>query len=188
MNKKIVSLILSVSLFNIAYAGNLPSSMTFTIADAYYHFDNKRDLKNTGVPNAAFAYNFNEHWAVEGSVAVINTEMDDNEDDVDEDDSVHGFLYMIDGIYRFNPYQHLEPYILAGIGVLGLKPNGNDPIQSGAINAGIGTQLFFGDSIALRGEIRDVYTTTGSYKNDYLINVGVSFLFNPSNTATTFKG
>ena len=39
-----------------------------------------------------------------------------------------------------------------------------------------GRRFFFGNMIALRGEVRDLYTTTGAGKNDYMINFGVSFL------------
>lgn len=176
----------------LAFAGNLPGAITVTVSEAYYHFDDDRDMDNTTIPNAAIAYNFNDHWAIEGSVALVNTDRQDNNDSDDDDDDdndeehVHGFLYTIDGIYRFTRFGHFEPYLLAGIGILGLKPNGNDAIQSGNVNAGLGTQLFFGNSIALRGEVRDIYTTTGSYKNDYEFNLGLSFLFN-CNKSKIFK-
>lgn len=179
--------LIALSCAQASLAGNLPGSVTFTAGDAYYHFSHKQDLKDRQLPNIALAYNFNEHWAIEGQWGFLNTKQTDSDDDShffnifnnnDEGQSVHGNLYTIDGIYRFTPYHELEPYVLAGTGVLGLKPNtNNDSTQSGLINVGIGTQLFIANRVALRAEAKDVYLTTGNYKNDYMINLGLSFLF-----------
>ncbi|MCD6038845.1 MAG: hypothetical protein K0S27_245 [Gammaproteobacteria bacterium] len=155
-------------------AGNRPGAFTLTLANGFYHFAPSRHLENTFLPNAALAYNFTDRWAIEGEVGVVNT----NQRPVLTTNcaGVHGFLYTVDSIYRFLPYQQWEPYVIAGVGVLAMKPNGLNSEHQGNVNAGIGTQIFFSDGIALRGEIRDLYTTTGSGENDYMINFGVSFL------------
>jgi len=187
-NKKgvLVSAVMTLLLANNAsFAGNVPGAITVSLAAAYYNFSEKHHIKDTAMPNIAISYNFDDHWAIEGLFGVLNTNTKDSDDDdsffLDEDsnhkDSVHGLLYTIDGIYRFTPHAHFEPYVIAGIGVLGLKPNGDDSTQSGNINGGLGAQLFFGPTVALRGEVRDIYTTTGSYKNDVMVNLGVSFVF-----------
>ncbi len=167
----------SISCTQTSFAGNLPGSVTLTVGGAYYHFSHKRDLKNTALPNIALAYNFNEHWGIEAAWGFLHANQKDSEDSSNdspffntfnndvEHETTHGNLYTIDGIYRFNPYHRLEPYVIAGIGVLGLKPNtNNDSTQSGVLNAGLGAQLFFGERVALRGEVKDIYATTGSYK------------------------
>lgn len=164
-----------------ALAGNLPGSVTVTAADAYYHFDEKRDMDNSAMPNLAIGYNFTSHWAMEVMAGVLNSDQEEDR----EDEGVHGMLYTIDGIYRFTPYGHLEPYVIAGIGMLTLDPNGDDSEHPGNINAGIGTQLFWGPTVAMRGEIRDIYDTTGETRNDFMINFGVSFLF--GGKSTTYK-
>jgi outer membrane protein W len=153
-------------------AGNRPGATTLTLAGAYYHFASSRHLDNTSLPNVALAYDFTDRWAIEGNVGAVNT----NQKPVLGGADVHGFLYTVDGIYRLMPHQSFEPYVIAGVGVLAMKPNGLNSQHQGNLNAGIGTQVFFGDMIALRGEIRDLYTTTGPGKNDYMINFGVSFL------------
>jgi hypothetical protein len=66
---------------------------------------------------------------------------------------------------------------LAGPGIIGLNPNGNDPNNEGNINAGLGTQYFVDKSFAFKVEARDFYTITGGGKNDVLIDVGVTYLF-----------
>lgn len=163
-----------VTLFSVGQvmAGNRPGATTLTLAGAYYHFASSRHLDNTALPNVALAYNFTDRWAIEGGVGAVNT----NQKPVLGGVGVHGFLYTVDGIYRLVPHQQFEPYVSAGVGLLAMRPNGLNSEHQGNVNAGIGTQIFFGEMIALRGEIRDLYTTTGAGKNDYMINFGVSFL------------
>lgn len=155
-----------------ATAGNYPGAVTLTLADAYYAFSTKRHIDNIAMPNFELAYNFDEIWAVEAGYGIINTD----QKPALGNSSVHGGLFTLDGIYRFTPGKMFEPYVLAGIGIIGLNPNGNDSENQGNINAGIGTQIFFDKTIALRGEVKDFYTMSGG-KNDVMLNFGVSFLF-----------
>ena len=128
-----------ILLGNAAFAGNVPGAVTVTLADAYYHFDEKRHMDNSAMPNLAVAYNFNPHWAFEVLGGILNSDLKPSRGG----HGVHGTLYMVDGIYRFTPYGHLEPYLTAGIGVLSLDPNEEDTKHPGNVNVGIGTQLFF---------------------------------------------
>ncbi len=153
-------------------ANNQAGATTLTLAGAYYHFASSRYLQNTSLPNVALAYDLTDRWAIEGDVGAINT----NQKPAAGGVGVHGFLYTADAIYRCFKHEQFEPYVIAGIGMLALKPNGLDSTHQGNINAGMGTQIFFTDTIALRGEVRDLYTTTGPGKNDFMINFGVSFL------------
>jgi hypothetical protein len=185
MHKKIV--ILGTSLLvlasSLSVAGNRPGAVTFTLAEAYYHFAPKRELDNAGMPNIALGYDFTNHWGIEAGVGVLNTSSKH------DGPGVHGFLYTLDGLYRFMPYRMFEPYLIGGIGITSLKPNGNEPYQGGNLNAGVGTQIFFDKSVALRVEARDVYTFNGGY-NDVMVNFGVSILFGGSQEAPAkdFKG
>ncbi len=168
--KNIYIALFALFLADHAMAGNRSGATTLTLATAYYHFSSQRHLDNTTLPNIALAYDFTDRWALEGGVGVVNT----NQKPVLGGLGVHGFLYTIDGIYRFQPHTSWEPYLIAGVGMLAMRQNNLDNNHQGNINAGVGTQVFFGEMIALRGEVRDLYTTTG--RNDYMINFGVSFL------------
>lgn len=173
-NDKILVVLGLVTVLNAGHviAGNRPGATTLTLAGAYYHFASSRHLENTTLPNVALAYDLSDRWAIEGGVGAVNT----NQKRVLGGLGVHGFLYTVDGLYRLRPYQQFAPYLIAGVGLLAMRPNGLSSEHQGNINAGVGTQVFFGDSVALRGEIRDLYTTTGAGKNDYMINFGVSFI------------
>lgn len=151
-----------------------PGTVTFTVADGYYHFDGKRHLNNHWIPNIAVGYDFDQHWGVEAGAGLINTRTTGCCGYAKQ--SVHGFLYSVDGMYRFDPYYVVEPYVIAGVGALSLKPNGNESVHQGNIHAGVGAQVFISDSIALRAEGRDLYTITGA-KNDLMANLGITFLF-----------
>jgi hypothetical protein len=162
---------------HFAFAGNRPGAVTLTFGDAYYKFDSARHVDTTDMPNFELAYDFTEQLGIEGTFGVLNSNLTATIDTGElEGSPAHGFLYTIDGVYRFGTYKILEPYVTGGIGVIGLKPAGNEAVQQGLVNAGIGVQAFFDKSLALRTEFREIYTTTGSGFNDYFVNFGISYL------------
>lgn len=170
MKKLFILTLLSLISIPSAMAWNRSGATTLTLSDAYYHFDPKRQVNNSSMPNFAVAYNFNNRLAAELNVGILNTNYHNNM-------RVQGVLYTLDGLYRFMTQNHFEPYIIAGIGMLGLKPNINTQNQYQAnVNAGVGTQFFADNMIALRLEARDLYTMSGG-KNDVMVNFGVSFQF-----------
>jgi hypothetical protein len=174
-NKKIlVGLLSALTIFGSTqlFAGNRAGATTLTLGDGYYMFSKKSDLDNVMVPNIGLAYNFNEHWGLEGNIGLINTNYKTSTGRV----GAHGFLYTVDGLYHLAPYGIFEPYLSAGVGDLGLTPPNKGSVHQANVNAGIGTQIFLDNSIALRGEVKDVYVLRGG-KNDVMFNLGVSFLF-----------
>lgn len=180
MRKSILLLALASGLSMIAaqnaMAGNRPGAITLTVGTAYDFFADKRNLVNTWlIPSAALAYNFDENWAIEGAWGTFGTSQSTSAGA----GGVKGDLYTVDGLYRFgtyNFYQKLDPYVSAGLGVYHINPNGTNAENLANFNAGVGTQMFFDDSIALRAEVRDLYTFAGG-KNDVTVGFGVSILF-----------
>jgi OOP family OmpA-OmpF porin len=168
-----------------ASAENRAGAFTLTPGVAYDFFAAKRQLNNTWLlPTVGLAYNFDERWAVEGMYSTFGT----SQKGTGPHPSVRGGLYTMGGLYRFARYSMLEPYVSFGVGVNHINPNGNDAYNEANINAGLGTQVFFDESIALRGEVRDIYTMSGG-KNDVTIGMGVSFLFggHPDKPAAPYK-
>ncbi|GEM_PF-1413674 len=186
--KKSTLLILMASSFAIlgmqaSIAGNRPGAVTFTPGVGYYAFSAKRDLNNTAVlPTIGLAYNFDDQWAIEGAYGHVNTTYDSS-----RTGSVLGNVYTVSGLYRLAKHNMFEPYISAGAGVLYLNPNGNNPTNQANINVGLGSQIFFDDSIALRAEVKDLYMTAGN-KNDVMLNFGVSFLIGGHADHVSYKG
>jgi hypothetical protein len=175
MKKSILVVAMISGLFSLtALAGNRPGAFTFTVGGAYDFWAPDRNMHNTWLlPTAALAYNFDEHWGIEGGYGTFEA----TQSTIGGGGSVSGDLYTVAGLYRFNNIYHcFEPFITAGVGVYHINPNGSNAQNQGNINAGLGTEIFFGDSVALRGDVRDVYTWAGS-KNDVILGFGVSFLF-----------
>jgi len=175
--KKTKLLCTALSIFTLsasmnAFAGNRTGAFYVTLGDSYIHFDSKRHLNNTGAPLIRLGYDFNDRWAAQLGLTVINT----TKSNQSGDNSVHGFIYAIDGVYRMMPHGRLEPYAFAGLGVIGLKPSGIDPINQAHAEVGIGAQYFIADSIALGADAKDLYTFSGG-KNDVQLSANISFLF-----------
>lgn len=166
----LITLITSNSLF----AGNRPCAITLTASEAYNHFSTKRNLDGKGMPNLALAFNLTNSWAIEGTVGLINAGRLRSYPLPESKAGVHGYLYMLNALYRFSPFLGYEPYITAGGGMMSLSPTNYSKVQSN-VNLGIGSQFFVAKSIALRLEARDIYTPSGG-KNDYIVNLGLSFL------------
>jgi hypothetical protein len=154
-------------------AGNRAGAFTITPGAAYDFWANKRNFQNTWlIPTLQLAYNLNDQWAIEAMYGTFGTSQTPSAGA----GSLNGNLVTIDGLYRFgNYYQRIEPYLAAGVGVFHINPNGTSATNQANINAGIGTQIFFDKSVALRGEVRDLYTMSGG-KNDVTIGFGVSYL------------
>lgn len=167
-----IALVSSSSVF----AGNKGNEVTVSAMESYYHFADKRAMDNVAVPTLAVAYNFDPKWAIEAAAGLVNTNI--NPPKVPTQRGVHGFLYTVDGLYRFLVYGPLEPYVSFGVGMTSFQyPTGTSEAKHQAnLNAGLGTQIFFHDFIAFRAEARDIYTMSGG-KNDVQLGLGLSFLF-----------
>lgn len=172
--KNILSIIATILfLTTTAQAASRPNTTTFTLGGGYEFFASKRNIQNTAVPLAMLGYNFTERWGIEALFGVINSTSHQN---ATYGEHVHGNLFLIDGLYHFSCCHHIEPFVLAGVGITGLDPNGNDARNEGNINAGAGILWFANEVVALRLEARDLYTITGG-KNDVLVDGGVTFVF-----------
>jgi len=165
--------VLTVAASNNIFAGNRAGAGYVSIGDGYYFFASKRNLKNANVPSVRLGYDFDNSWAAQFGATLINTDPKGNGSDRR---SVHGFDYSVDGIYRTMPIGNFEPYVFAGLGVLGLSPNGNDPVNQAHAQVGVGSQYFFSESIALGLDAKDVYVFSGG-KNDMQLTATVNFLF-----------
>lgn len=177
--KKETLLLLLAGTFGIfstvpASATNLPGTITVTPGVGYYYFADKRQLNNAGIGDIALAYNLDNRWAVEGFYGAMNPKL--NHRVAGDPVRTHSNLFLLNGIYRFYQYKMFEPYLSGGLGALYLRHSRTEANTLANLNVGIGTQLFFDRYIALRGEVRYLYTPTGGGYNDAMINFGVSIL------------
>ena len=153
--------------------GNSAGDATVTAAGGEFFFAQKRNIENTGLAMLILGYNFTDNWGIEGLVGGFTTTFKDS---VHDNREISGTLVSIDGVYHFSPYHNVQPYVLAGVGVLGLNPNRYSANNEGNINAGVGAEFFVHPAVAFRLEGRDFYTWVGG-KNDLMLDGGVTFLF-----------
>src|SRR5579883_596496 len=163
----------SLTFSSTSYAFHRAGAASFSFGEGHYSFDPKRHIDNTSIPFVALGYDLTEHWGAEALVSIFTTDQDNS---TGNNQQVDGALFLLDAVYHFSPFKLLQPYVLAGVGILGLNPNGNEAHNQGNLNAGIGTELFASKSIAFRVEARDIHTTAGG-KNDVLVDGGVAILF-----------
>ncbi len=176
MKKFCLSMLAASLLFTIfsAHAGNRAGAVTASVGAGYDFLSSQRLMDNAFVPYIGLGYNFTQRWGFEGLLGNFNTSFKKS---VDVHRQISGLMLALDGVYHFSPsYQIIEPYVLAGAGIMGFNPNRNSANNEGAINAGLGAEFFLDKSIALRIEARDFYTIVGG-KNDVFLNAGVTFLF-----------
>jgi Outer membrane protein beta-barrel domain len=157
------------------YAGNRAKTATVTVGGGGYFFANDRNLNDTGLAFLSLGYDLTDHWGVDALITGFSTQskrpLDNN-----NGRQIRGSLFAFDGVYHLMLDSCVQPYALAGVGIIGLSPNGTNANNQGNINAGLGVQLFFHRDIAFRVEARDFYTMTSSF-NDVFVSGGVSFLF-----------
>lgn len=158
-------------LYSNAFAETQANAVSFSLGGGPYYFSPKRHVDNTNVGFGALGYNFTPHWGVEALLGFFNTNSHKPEDNGRQ---VNGTLFAFDGIYHFNNIYSIDPYIMAGPGVIGMNPNGTDANNEGAFNAGLGAQYFINKIIGLRIEGRDLYTFVGK-KNDYFLDAAITF-------------
>ncbi len=163
----------SISSFSSAFAASRANTMTFSAGGGYYYFAQKRSIDNTALPFIGLGYNITDRWGIEGILATMSTKSHSPEDDGSH---VNGTLFLLDGLYHFPVYRDVvEPYVILGVGGLGLDPNGTDARNEGNINAGLGLNLWADKVVGFRFEARDIYTIVGG-KNDVMLDAGVTFL------------
>ncbi len=154
-----------------AFAGNRAGAFYGTLSEGYYHFSQQRHLENTAVPGIALGYDFTDQFAAQAGALVLNADHRGHE----AVGGAHGFIYQLDGVYRFAKSGNFEPYALGGVQVTSLKPAGNNTVDQAGVNLGIGAQYFVADSIALGAEARDFYTFSGG-KNEAMLAANITFL------------
>ncbi|HTM63353.1 MAG TPA: porin family protein [Gammaproteobacteria bacterium] len=155
-----------------AIAFNKAGNVSLNIGAGYDYFSDKRRIENSGIPFGIIGYNLTDNWGVEGLLGFFHTR---SHYPVTYNKDVSGTMFAVNAVYHFTPYQFIQPYLLAGPGVMGLNPNGTDANNEGNINAAAGAQLFINDNIAFRFEARDLYTFVGG-KNDVFVSGGLTYL------------
>lgn len=143
-------------------------SVELGLFGGYHMFDNNQNLDNSPVFGGLVAYNITNHFGIESSMKVVNSNVDDKTitggvegQFTSPTDSVRASFYSIDGVFHFRPVMrqgNFDPFITAGVGVVRFSPSISTK-DMGAFNVGVGTKYWIRDNIALRFDLRDNMVT-----------------------------
>lgn len=145
---------------------NMAQSITVAPMFSFYHFDEDRDLDNTGRLNLSTGYNITAHWAAEYQFGYTFT------DNIQED-TVNVLWNYADILYHYRPDRRWVPYALVGVG---LTSEIGDVDNHTRVNwdYGIGMKFFLSDLMAIRSDVRGYYEPQDHY-TDYAFNLGFHF-------------
>jgi len=181
--KKIVScicvIVLTVlTLSGIGQAGERAGAFSISPFMGGYTFGGVQHLETAPVYGLRLGYDLTKNWGVEAVVDYLATEGTRN------DRSINALSYRMDILYNIMPDGPLVPYLAVGGGGLtyghghrGLRINNRT--TDATINAGGGVKYFLTDSMALRGDVRQLFVleSPDSPKYNWEYTAGLTFLF-----------
>jgi len=177
MHKQIllpIALLLVVLVGTSAMAEIKGGEITISPFVGAYVYDGSQLLEPSFSAGLRLGYNLNKNWGLEGQFAYARLRNDGN----------YGGVYNASGdlLYHFMPENRVVPYMLVGGGWSEtdyvIKNSSNGIFEYGA-----GIKYFLNESVALRGDVRQIFsldpntgTSTGYWQNSQF-NVGLSFQF-----------
>jgi len=177
---KLLFILLSAALLSgvtkNALADNREGAFVLSPSIGPYLFDTNRGVKNNAMFNLGLGYDLTKNWGVEALAGTLHTSTKGL-----YSQNVIANLYSLDGVYHFSTNIPLQPYLLAGGGVLDFNSLPGETNTQANLNAGAGLEYFLGNSVAFRSDVRDIYTVANG-KSDVLVNFGVSLLLGGRST------
>jgi len=143
-----------------------------------YTFDGVQHLETAPVFGLRLGYDLTKHFGVEAVGTYLATEGTRSKR------SINAMSYRLDLLYNLMPDGPLVPYLAVGGGGItyGHGSNGlkiKNSTTDATVNAGFGLKYFMTDSIALRGDARQLFVLESpkSPKYNWEYTAGLTFLF-----------
>jgi OOP family OmpA-OmpF porin len=167
----LLTLLLSTS----SFAGERAGAFSLSPFIGGYTFDGEQHLKTAPVYGLRLGYDLTENWGVEGVFSYLATETTRS-----PHTSANAISYGMDFLYNFIPESTLVPYLALGgggttVGHGGGFHAGGDNTDP-TLNVGGGLKYFLTDSIALRGDVRQLFVFDHHTMYNWIYTGGVSFL------------
>ncbi|HLO25541.1 MAG TPA: OmpA family protein, partial [Geobacteraceae bacterium] len=184
MMKKIAALILTVAVSCITAApvaaGERAGAISLSPFVGGYTFDGVQHLRTAPVYGLRLGIDLTKNWGVEavGDYAATKGTRAPKE-------SINALSYPLDIIYNIMPDGPFVPYLAIGGGGItsGHGDNGlkiKDSTTDATANAGLGFKYFLSDSVALRGDARQLFIFVGKHEStmyNWEYTAGLTFLF-----------
>jgi len=181
MMKKLASLMLTIATVLImalpAFAGERAGAFSISPFAGGYTFDGVQHLKTAPVFGLRLGYDLTKNWGVEAVGDYLATKGTHSET------SINAISYRLDILYNFMPDGPLAPYLAVGGGGI-TYGHGRDGLKisnrttDATVNAGLGFKYFLTDSVALRGDARQLFLfeSPDSPKYNWEYTAGLTFL------------
>lgn len=150
-----------------------------------YTFDGEQHLETAPVYGLRLGYDLTKHVGIEAVADYLATERTRS-----GKRSANALSYRLDLLYNFLPDGPLVPYVAAGgggitmghgsrfenagVNALGYSDGRNTAVTA---NAGLGVKYFLTDSVALRGDARQLMVFGEKIRYNWEYTAGLSFLF-----------
>lgn len=162
-----------------AMAQTQAETFMFTPAVGQMLFDSNRHVKDVPFYNISVGYQFDEIWVGEAMFGVFETKSKSTAR------RSTGYHFNLNGLYHFYPAEKLNPYLIAGVGLLAADKldwsDGGALMQKSAatINAGVGLKYDLTPAWQIRAEARE-FIVRHSIDHDFdtVINLGLTWYFN----------
>jgi len=180
--KKFAALMLTTAALSIstspAFAGEREGAFSVSPFVGGYTFDGVQHLETAPVFGLRLGYDLTKNWGIEAVGDYLETET------TNSSRSINALSYHLDILYNFMADGPMVPYLAVGGGGInyghgsdGLKFNKDDTTDA-TINAGLGIKYFLTDSMALRGDARQLFVleSPDSPHYNWEYTVGLTFL------------
>ncbi len=156
---------------SLAFAENRAETFSITPYLGGYHFDGTQKIEQNMVYGLKAGYNITNRIGLEGGFEAGETESSNDNNDVN-------FLnYRLEALYHMLPANRLVPYLAVGYGGMRVKADNADAHQSGFFDWGVGVKYFLTDTIALRGDARQLVRDSGLTVYNHEYTLGLGFIF-----------
>lgn len=167
--------LLSILLTNACFAGEREGAFSISPFGGGYTFDGVQHLETAPVYGLRLGYDITKNIGVEYVVDFLST------DSTLVNRSINALSYRMDALYNFMPEGPLVPYLALGGGGItaghGSGFNAGGSNTDATLNAGGGLKYFLTDSIALRGDARQLFIFDRKTMLNWEYTAGVTFLF-----------
>ncbi len=159
----------------VAQAQDL-SGFTISPMLGAYVYDRELDLEDSVSASGAIGYRFNSPLGIELVYMFASTDHKTEVLDLDQEQ------VRLDVLYHLNRSGPVEPYLVAGVGMQLLTPDGWEDSDNTVATLGFGVNYFLNDNLSVRSDFR-IFNDLDYESTDYGVGLGLRYIFGAKRTA-----
>lgn len=176
MNRLGVTFLVAAQLFILsvaAFAQERQGAVSLSPFIGGYTFDGTQHALTRPVYGLRLGYDVTRNWGVEGVFDYVASETTQQRQDF------RAYSYRLDVLYNFMPDRVLVPYLAVGGGGVTFEDEADNENTDATFNFGGGVKYYITDSVAVRGDVRQILLFEGDDRgfNNWEYTVGMTFLF-----------